>query len=109
MNETVQDFIDNGGLFCGYVIGHYHADFIASVYNYPKQLIYSIGATKSGEMKDYNHIIGTRNQDEFQIISVDTYLKIIKLYKVGANVDLYGRIKNSICINYQTGEIIAES
>ena len=109
MMITVQSFIDNGGIFIGYMQGHYHTDFVAKVYNYPKQLIYSIGATKAGETRDYKHTIGTRNQDEFQIISIDTYLNIIKLYKVGANVDMYGRHKNSICINYISGEIISES
>lgn len=109
LTTTVQKHIDNGGAFCGYFQGHYHADFVAKVANYPQQMIYSIGGTKAGEVRDYNHIVGTRSQDEFQIISIDTYLKIVKLFKVGANVDLYGRHKNSICINYQTGEIVAES
>jgi len=109
MMATVQDFINGGGVFVGYIQGHYHADFIAKVNAYPDQLIYSVGSSKSGEVRDYKHTVGTKMQDEFQIVSVDTYLHTIKLYKVGANVDLYGRHKNCICIDYVNGTIKAEA
>lgn len=108
MMATVQNWIDGGGVFVGYIQGHYHADFVAKVAAYPSQLIFSIGSSKAGEVRDYNHIVGTRMQDEFQIVSVDTYLHTIKCYKVGANVDLYGRHKNSICVDYLSGDIISE-
>ena len=109
MMATVQDFINGGGVFVGYVQGHYHADFIAKVNAYPDQLIYAVGSSKSGEVRDYKHIVGTKMQDEFQIISIDTYLHTIKFYKVGANVDLYGRHKNCICIDYVNRTIKAEA
>ena len=108
MMETVQDFIDGGGHFAGYIQGHYHADFVAKVSDYPDQLIYSIGSSKSGELRDYKHTVGTRMQDEFQIVSVDTKSTIVKLFKVGANYDRYGRSKGSVCSNYTTGEILGE-
>lgn len=108
MIEAVQSFIDNEGSFVGYLSGHFHSDFIAKVEDYPNQLIYSIGATKAGEMRDFNHVAGTRMQDEFQIVSINTDLNIIKLFKVGANWDAYGQKRDSICIRYITGEIIGE-
>ena len=108
MMATVQNFIDGGGHFAGYIQGHYHADFVAKVADYPDQMIYAIGSSRSGELRDYKHTIGTRMQDEFQIVSVDTKNTIVKLYKVGANVDRYGRTKNSVCVNYTTGEILGE-
>ena len=109
MMQTVQDFMDGGGVFIGYVQGHYHADFIAKVHAYQNQLIYAVGSSKSGEVRDYKHTVGTKMQDEFQIISIDTYLHTIKFYKVGANVDLYGRHKNCICIDYVNRTIKAEA
>ena len=108
MGATVDAFIQAGGHFVGYVQGHYHADFVAKVSAYPNQLIFAIGATKAGEMRDYNHVVGTRMQDEFQIIAIDTTSTIVKLFKVGANIDRYGRTKNSVCVNYTTGEILGE-
>lgn len=108
MLASVDAFMTAGGTFIGYLQGHAHYDFIARISKYPSQMVYAIGATKAGEMRDYNHIVGTRNQDEFQIVSIDTYLHKVVLYKVGANTDLYGREKNAVCIDYTTGNVIAD-
>lgn len=108
MAETVNDFIEDGGHFIGYVQGHYHADFIAKGDKYPNQLIYSIGSSKSGEVKDYNHVLNTRFQDEFQIVAIDTKDTIVKLFKVGANIDRYGRSKGGVCVDYSTGRVLGE-
>lgn len=105
---SVDAYIQGGGVFVGYIQGHYHLDFLAKSNEYPDQLIYSVGAGKAGELRDWTHVPGTRSQDEFQIISIDTYQHIVKLFKVGANVDIFARHKNSVCINYYTGEIVAE-
>ena len=108
MNDTVADFITAGGKFIGFVQGHYHTDFVAKVAKYPGQLIYSIGAAKAGEMRDFNHVVGTRDQDEFQIVSIDTVNTIVKLFKVGAYYDRFGRSKGSVCVDYSTGEVLGE-
>ena len=109
MNQTVQNFIDAGGEFCGYIQGHYHREFFAKVYGFNDQLVFAAGAEISGEVSDYNHVVGTKDQDEFQIVSVNTYTKTVTVYKVGASIDLYGRIKNSISVKYTTGEIISDN
>ena len=48
-------------------------------------------------------------QDEFEIVSINTYTKRITLYKVGANIDLNGTVKNSVCIDYENSQIFQES
>lgn len=108
MTQTVKDFIDGGGKFVGYIQGHYHLDFVAKLAEDPRQLIYAIGSSKVGETRDYNHVGATRMQDEFQIISIDTYMKTVRLFKVGANIDQFGRSKNSVCINYESGTVVAQ-
>lgn len=108
MTVAIKDFLDEGGHFVGYIQGHYHADFIAKVSEDSRQLIYSIGSSKAGEVRDYNHIVGTRNQDEFQIVAVDTKNTIVKLFKVGAHIDRYARTKGSVCVDYTTGELLGE-
>lgn len=108
LTATVDSFMTGGGKFVGYIQGHFHADFVAKLAKYPNQLIYAVGATKAGEMRDFNHVVGTRNQDEFQIIAIDTHNTIVKLYKVGAFYDRYGRSKGSVCVNYSTGEVLGE-
>lgn len=106
--DSVHAFMEGGGEFVGYIQGHYHSDFVAKVHTYPDQMIYSVSGSLSGEIRDWTHVTGTRSQDDFEIVSIDTYLKKVTLYKVGANTDLYGRHKNSISIKYTTGEIISE-
>ena len=108
MMEAVDAFMQAGGIFVGYIQGHYHCDFIARVAKYPNQLIFSIGSSKTGEVRDYMHTIGQRDQDEFQIVAIDTYTKNVKVYKVGANVDRVGRHVNSACVSYETHQVIAE-
>ncbi len=108
MIETVDDFIADDGVFIGYLVGHSHRDFIAKKGTDGKQWIYAVGASIAGEVRDYAHTIGTREQDEFQIVSIDTYGHNIKLFKVGANVDRFGRHINSICIDYLNKQIVCE-
>ena len=108
MMIAVDEFMQGGGKFVGYLQGHYHADFIAKCAEFPAQLIFAIGASKAGEFRDYKHTEGTRFQDEFQVVSIDTKNTIVKIFKVGANIDRYGRTKGSVCINYSTGEILGE-
>lgn len=108
MMVTVDGFMRSGGKFVGYLQGHYHADFIAKCAEFPSQLIFSIGSSKSGEVRDYKHTVGTRFQDEFQVVAIDTKNTIVKVFKVGANIDRYGRTKGSVCLNYTTGEVLGE-
>lgn len=109
LTDTVQTFINNGGIFIGYLQGHYHKDFVAKVGRYPNQMIYAIGGSLRDEVSDYSHQEGTKMQDEFEIVSINTYTKRITLYKVGANIDLNGTVKNSVCIDYENSQIFQES
>lgn len=106
MADTVHAFMEDGGIFCGYMCGHSHLEFIARLDKYPDQMIYTIGSSKSGKVHDYTHTAGTRMQDEFEIVAVDTDSKFVKLYKVGANYDRRGRLKDSICVSYDTHEVV---
>lgn len=107
--ETVDAFQQGGGVFVGYIQGHYHMDFIAKVEEFPRQFIFAVSGSKSGELRDWKHELGTKNEDDFQIVAIETHMKIVKLFKVGANIDAYGIRKESICFSYDTNELIAES
>ena len=109
MMVTVDSFIKTGGIFVGYLQGHLHAELFGKVAQYPNQYIYAVGGTIAREKRDYKYTKGTRNEDEFNIVSIDPDLEIIKLFKVGANIDLYGREKNCLCVRYTTGEIITDN
>lgn len=109
LTDTVQDFMDAGGVFIGYLQGHYHKDFAAHVARHPRQMIYAIGGSLRDEVSDYSHEAGTKMQDEFEIVSINTYTKRVTLYKVGANIDLNGTVKQSLCIDYENSQIFFEN
>lgn len=106
MADTVHTFMEAGGIFCGYMCGHVHREYVARLAKYPDQMVYMVGSSKSGKVTDYTHTTGTRMQDEFQLVAVDTFSKIVKIFKVGANYDRRGRYKDSVCVSYDTHNVV---
>ncbi len=110
----VQDFIDAGGTFIGWFVGHTHLDIIGKVDDYPDQIVFSVDTARcynsyNSTNADYNSIRGTKNEDGFAVISINVDLHIVKIFKVGRNFDVNGVHKDSFCINYLTGEILSDS
>lgn len=107
---SVQSFIDDGGEFVGWFSGHTHYDFMGTLDNYPQQIDITIdcacrfsGATN---YSDTARVTGQKNQDLFNIVSVDTYRKLIKIYRVGADRDSWMRHKGCITIDYSTRQVL---
>jgi hypothetical protein len=102
---SVDSFQSNGGNFVGYFMGHYHRDMVNILTNYPKQLAFAVSSGGVITIRDYTKTAGCKNYDDFQICSIDTYNKTVRLIKVGADIDWYMRKKGIISISY---EIISE-
>lgn len=110
----IQTFIDGGGFFWGWIVGHEHKDAIGYITAYPKQLVICTDSAKAwgedGGISDCDGIVGEKSQDGFNIISLNP-LKIyenaavtnrITIFKVGRNRDLLQRQKDSVCISYDS-------
>ena len=109
--STVQSFIDDGGVFVCWLLGHTHRDVIGKVHD-TNQLVILVDTAQYGNgtsNEDTVHVKNTRSQDSFQVVSVNTIHKTITVYKVGCNRDKWGRKKDSICLDYGNGSIICES
>lgn len=105
----VQSFIDNGGEFICWLCGHEHRDNTFLSATYPKQLILGVEmathyTTQIGQPSV--HIDKTKSQDCFNLISFNTKEKLIRVYRVGNDNDLYMRKKTSMCINYKTLDVL---
>lgn len=105
--NVVDTFINNGGHFVCYLTGHNHTDHFGLGVAYPKQLNVSIAcasATVYANVLDIRRVIGTKSQDLFNIVSIDTYSSIIKMIRVGCDYDRQLRKKDTICFYYGNEE-----
>jgi hypothetical protein len=103
--SRVQNFINNGGNFVCYLCGHNHRDYFHFNENYPSQLF--VGVNKAYADNKFSRI-GQRDYDCANIVVVDPVRFLLKIIRVGLNVDRYMQQKNVLCINYKTKEIIAQ-
>jgi hypothetical protein len=111
MTSTLQTWIIGGGKFICWIIGHSHFTFVGKVKN-TNQVVVLVDTAQYGSQTanpDSLHVVDTRSMDSFQIEAFDTTAQIITIIKVGCKNDKYGRIINSVCIDYQNGTIKAEA
>jgi len=111
--DTVQNFIDNGGKFICWICGHEHKDYVGTVLTHSDQLVIGCATASMGSNRTIycvmDRVDGMKSQDLFNIIGFDTYNKHIRILRVGADFDIFMRSKKTLCINYETHDIIAQS
>ena len=107
--EKVDAFIKKGGEFVVWLTGHVHIDYIGYSEKYPDQLCIAIDSLRCYQSMAYNdadRTEGMPSQDLYNLITIDTFDKLIKIVRVGCNVDRYLRKRDTLCINYKTYEVI---
>lgn len=109
----IQSFIDGGGEFVAWFSGHTHYDFMGTLDNYPQQIGITVdtanrfaGPTSPTSYSDIARVTGQKSQDLFNIVGVDTFRKLIKIYRVGADRDSWMRHKGCITIDYSTRQVL---
>ncbi len=103
--DVIVAFIQDGGQFVCNLAGHWHHDKIgytsAGVLNIAVEC-----ATKWYHWCDGIRIPGTRTYDCFNVMSVDTNQKLIRLIRIGDNTDNTLRIKRTLCYDYGKRKLI---
>ena len=99
----VQNFINAGGIFIGHIAGHTHYDGFGTLKSYPKQLVIRIDTASqilgnSGGRE--SRIVNAITDDAFNLISICTANKTIRMARIGCNVDGFFRPKNTILFDY---------
>lgn len=94
---TVNTSFSGNGDFACYLCGHYHGDFIGYSVVHPNQLYLSIaqGCLKSSirpsvmweQVSDLPRIEGEKSEDLFNVYGFDTTNKVIKVCRVGSDVN----------------------
>ena len=109
--QTVQAFMDNGGDFVCYLAGHVHNDKILYNADYPKQIFIMVDTSDYGINAEYYsdtaRQYGEKSQDLFNLVSIDTYAKLIKIIRIGADKDCLMRRKKILTLNYSNQSVIA--
>ena len=108
--DAVDDFINAGGEFVCWLCGHMHYDQIGTLTTHPNQIFIAVGTANNGApWQDMPRIKETQSYDLFNIMSVDPVNKVIKIERIGATTDTYGRKHDYVSINYATKSLIATS
>jgi hypothetical protein len=104
---NVQDFIDNGGIFVGYIGGHRHYNAIGYLKLYPKQWFALITSANTAT-KGHDYPNSGRAVDNFQLVTVNPYRKTLILTKIGGQYNNKGCHTDTLGIDYEKHCIVSE-
>lgn len=106
--DIVKDYIDGGGKFACWLVGHSHFDQTFKLSGYPHQLVFTTSTarydrhTKDGVTSDLDN----KQYDCFNLFSIVPDLGIIKIIRIGysTNNTLNGIL--NFCYDYVNGNVI---
>ena len=106
---AVSDFQTAGGNFVCWLTGDAHYDAIGELtMNGHKQLCITFeNAGCHAAWGDDARVVGEKSEDSFNIVSVDTYSNLLKIVRVGNDMNRFMQPKQYMCYNYQTNEVIS--
>ena len=114
LRDAVESFITSGGTFVGWIAGHRHVDGVGLLTGY-HQALFNV-ATASGVTDTSWYIIprgddcdrtsGVKQQDSFNLYSIDTEKKLLRIFKVGSDMDKNGRHKESLVYDYNSCQVL---
>lgn len=108
----LRDFRTNGGKFACYIGGHVHKDVMKTNADIPDQLGVMVDACSIQQSMAYSDIhrqSDDRTADLANVFVLDTSSNVIKVIRVGADRNRYLVSRKTICINYNTLEIMSQS
>lgn len=112
--SCVTDFINDGGKFLCYMIGHTHTDIVSYVANHPEQLIINVASASADRehetpltTNDLPRYENSRTQDCFNVITFDAENSIIKCVRVGANINMYQQPRTAFAYDCNTNQFIS--
>ena len=104
--ETICAFKEKGGTHICHLAGHSHHDYF--------------GLTKAGVLNsvvpsscawdgwcDGKRVRGTKTYDCFNIVSIDANIGLLKIVRVGDNLDHYLRKRTALCYDYINKKVIS--
>jgi len=103
--DVIADFIHRGGNYVCNLAGHDHIDSFGYTQRGVLNVVVENG-TDWDTLGESSRIKGTRTYDCFNVVAIDTDLCILKLVRIGNNVEHYMREKNVLCFDYKNRGVI---
>ena len=106
---AVSDFQVAGGSFICWLTGDAHYDAIGElIMNGYKQLCITFeNAGCHDAWGDTARVVGEKSEDSFNIVSIDTYSHLLKIVRVGNDLNRFLQSKQYMCYNYLTNEVVS--
>lgn len=120
MAECVDEFQEKGGEFICWLGGHTHTDYCGVfdlpyqskdgskyIKPFPKQIYIIEGSSKQDVVwQDCVKVPESRSQDLLNLLSIDVKSKLLVVYRIGADFDMFGRKKVSMTIDYANHSLL---
>ena len=106
---AVDTFMGNGGYFIAWIHGHTHFKMFAKLHTHPNQLDISVANAGIGSFaRTYVNarVEGSKSEDSFNVLAIDTTSKILRMMAVGATYDRYMRHTDTVSYSYETHELL---
>lgn len=103
--EILKVYITDGGRYICNFCGHEHHDLFGYTAGGVLNVAVECACDWAGWC-DAKRIRGTRTYDCFNVVSIDTDMRILKLVRIGNNADYYLRQKHVLCYDYQNQKVI---
>lgn len=119
LNETngfesvIKAFKDAGGTHICHLGGHWHWDVVGFTDNGILNILVECATIYGGGYRNDVRRYGdkaegqSRAYDCFNAVFVDTFTHTIRIIRIGSNTDNYLHPKNTLCIDYAAGTLIA--
>ena len=106
--QAVKNFVDAGGMFICWLTGHQHGDDVHILPDYGNQFVITLGSfAQRASMLQKSDIVTDYNYNCLTYITIDTFLKVIKFMRVGADIDMYGVKHDFLSLKYDERRIIS--
>ena len=104
---AVDNFMNDGGNFIAWLHGHVHYKMFYKLGNHPQQLCIGVSAQLLNyDFRNCARVESTKTEDDFYIIGIDTYSKLLRMVKVGVAYDRIMRHTDTLCFDYENHKLI---
>ena len=105
--DKIEEFIKKGGNYVCNLAGHNHHDEFGLTQKGVLNVVVE-NANDWDKLGDANRVLGTKSYDCFNVVAVDTDMGLLKIVRIGSNVDHYLREKNYLCFDYINKKVIVQ-
>lgn len=106
--DPVQTFINSGGNFACILAGHNHSGHMGHMTNYPDIFVYVADKSSIARVSGTARNSGEINQNTVSIVTINPVEKLIKIVKIGAEVDGKMRGRHVFCYDYVNKRIVSQ-